>query len=99
MRRAVQVRFVSRPGLDTITLASVLGTAVHEDRGGLYVIESEQSPKMTAALAAWLAEHDAELIELRTAATLEETYLALVGSRTEESGAAGGRRTRTRRGR
>ena len=36
------------------------------------------TPELTAAVATWLAEHEATLVELRTGATFEETYLALV---------------------
>jgi ABC-2 type transport system ATP-binding protein len=104
VRGSALVRFSSRPNLDTADLASVLGTGVSEGDPGSYNIDAAASPPMTAALAAWLAEHDAELFELRTTATLEETYLALVGA--EAAGPAqlvaasfGGRRTRGRRGR
>jgi ABC-2 type transport system ATP-binding protein len=77
--RAV-VRFSSRAGLDTGAIASVVGAGVVEDPAGAYRIDAALNPRLTAALATWLAEHDAELIELRTVASLEETYLALVGS-------------------
>jgi ABC-2 type transport system ATP-binding protein len=75
-----QVRFTSSPALDVGALGGVLGTSVVEDQPGSYRAESAPSPQLTAALATWLAERGAPLIELRTAASLEETYLALVGS-------------------
>jgi ABC-2 type transport system ATP-binding protein len=75
-----EVRFTSRPGLDTTVLAAALGAGVVEDGAGSYRIDARSSPGLTAALATWLAERDAALVELRTTASLEETYLSLVGS-------------------
>jgi ABC-2 type transport system ATP-binding protein len=74
------VRFTSRAGLDTAAIAAALGAGVVEDGNGTYTLDAEPSPRLTADLATWLADHDAALIELRTTASLEETYLALVGS-------------------
>jgi len=73
------VRFSSRAGLDTGPMAVALGAGVVEDEAGSYRIDAPPSPRLTTALATWLAEHDAALTELRTAASLEETYLSLVG--------------------
>jgi ABC-2 type transport system ATP-binding protein len=75
-----EVRFSSRAGLDTGELASALGAGVAEYEGGSYRIDAVPSPRLTAALATWLEGRDADLIELRTTASLEETYLSLVGS-------------------
>jgi ABC-2 type transport system ATP-binding protein len=99
-RGSAQIRFQSRSDLDTAALGLALGGAVTEGPGGTYAIDAAPSPHTTAVLATWLAEHDAELIGLRTAATLEETYLALVGADREQPvGAAPhpGRSTRARR--
>jgi ABC-2 type transport system ATP-binding protein len=74
------VRFSSRAGLDTGELARHLGARVSEEAAGLYRIATSPDARQTASLATWLADHDAELIELRTTASLEETYLSLVGS-------------------
>jgi hypothetical protein len=73
------VRFSSRADLDTAAMTEALGVAVIEETSGSYRIEVAPSPRLTAALATWLAEHDAALTELRTTASLEETYLSLVG--------------------
>jgi hypothetical protein len=74
------VRFTSRAGLDTAAIAAALGAGVVEDGNGTYTLDTEPSPRLTADLATWLADHDAALVELRTTASLEETYLSLVGS-------------------
>ncbi|MGH9047105.1 MAG: ATP-binding cassette domain-containing protein, partial [Acidimicrobiales bacterium] len=78
-----RVRFTSDTGLDTAGLGAWLGVTVNEDGPGVYGIEAQSNPRLTAALATWLADHDAPLVELRSTATLEETYLSLVG--TEEA--------------
>jgi ABC-2 type transport system ATP-binding protein len=99
-RGSARVRFQSRSNLDTAALGLALGVGVTEGPAGTYSIDAEPNPLTTAALATWLAEHDAELLELRTAVTLEETYLALVGADREQPVAATpplGRRTRARR--
>jgi ABC-2 type transport system ATP-binding protein len=83
-----EVRFTSRAGLDAGELAAVLGAGVTDDGGGSYRIDASPSPRLTATLATWLAECDAELIELRTTASLEETYLSLVGSDADDQGAS-----------
>ncbi|MGH9007351.1 MAG: ABC transporter ATP-binding protein [Acidimicrobiales bacterium] len=74
------VRFVSRPGLDVDGLGRAVGAPVTEDPPGSYRIDAPSTARLTAGLAGWLADQEAELLELRTAASLEETYLALVGT-------------------
>ncbi len=76
--------FTSSAGLDTAELGRRLGARVAEERPGAYRVEVEANPRLTAELAAWLAERDASLLEMRTGASLEETYLALVGSGDDE---------------
>jgi len=78
-----RIRFTSRSGLEAVALGQSLGAAVVEDRPGAYRVEAGADPRLTVQLAAWLAEHDAPLLEMRTGATLEEAYLALVGSEAE----------------
>jgi hypothetical protein len=73
------VRFTSRPGLDTEGLRRLLGAPVTEETRSSYRVDTAPTPALTAAIATWLAERDAPLIELRTTASLEETYLSLVG--------------------
>jgi hypothetical protein len=73
------MRFSSRGGLDTAAMTEALGADVIEEEPGSYRIDVSPSPRLTAALATWLAEHDTALTELRTTASLEETYLSLVG--------------------
>jgi ABC-2 type transport system ATP-binding protein len=93
------IRFTSSSGLDATALGNRLGATVIEDRPGNYHVESEANPRRTAELAAWLAEHDAPLLEMRTSATLEETYLALVGAEADlpdEKPSVRGRRGRHR---
>ncbi|MGH9090757.1 MAG: hypothetical protein ACRDZR_05165, partial [Acidimicrobiales bacterium] len=67
------------PGLDVAALGGALGAAVTEDGHGRYRVTAEATPALTARLAAWLAEHDAALTDLRTGRTLEEAYLDVVG--------------------
>ena len=55
-----------------------VGSPVLEEEDGAYRVTASVTPELTAAVAAWLAEHGATLGELRTGGTLEETYLALV---------------------
>jgi ABC-2 type transport system ATP-binding protein len=74
-----EVTFHAPAGLDVASLSATLGAPVHEQAAGRYVVAGRASPQLTARLAAWLAERDASLVDLRTARTLEETYLALVG--------------------
>jgi ABC-2 type transport system ATP-binding protein len=77
------VRFSSRPGLDTEALGAALGAGVVEEGRASYRVDAAPTPAITSTIATWLADHDAELIELRTAASLEETYLSLVGAGAE----------------
>jgi ABC-2 type transport system ATP-binding protein len=92
------VRFVSRPGLDLGGLSRAVGAPVAEDPPGSYRIDAASTPALTTGLAGWLAEHEAELLELRTAVSLEEIYLALVGAEpaaaTERAPRRGRRRSR-----
>ncbi len=73
------VSFGARPGLDTAALALALGAEVAELRPGRYRVNAEGTPRLTAALATWLAERGAALSELRAGRTLEEAYLGAIG--------------------
>ncbi|HEX4082656.1 MAG TPA: ATP-binding cassette domain-containing protein, partial [Acidimicrobiales bacterium] len=72
--------FAAPAGLDTSALGAAIGATVVEESAGRYRIAAAASPARTAALAGWLAEHDATLTDLRTGRTLEETYLTIVGA-------------------
>ncbi len=74
-----RVTFGAPPGLDLASLSAAVGAAVTEPGPGRYAVAAEATPRLTAALATWLAEHDATLTDLRTGLTLEEAYLAIVG--------------------
>jgi ABC-2 type transport system ATP-binding protein len=74
------VRFSSRPGLDTDALGVALGAPVTEEAHASYRVDAAATPTITATIATWLAERSAELVELHTTASLEETYLSLVGA-------------------
>jgi len=74
-----QITFRAPPAIDTAALSAVLGHRVEEVEAGRYVVRTAGSARLTATLAAWLADHDAELVDLQTARSLEEAYLALVG--------------------
>jgi len=80
------VRFGAAAGLDTASLGRALAHPVVEEEPGRYRVDGPADPLLTAALAGWLAGHDAPLLDLRTTRSLEETYLELVG----ESRAQGG---------
>jgi ABC-2 type transport system ATP-binding protein len=79
------VSFGAPAGLDLAALGEVLGAAVTEGPPGRYRIDAEATPTLTARLAAWLAERDATLTDLRAGRTLEEAYLAAVGEPLESS--------------
>ena len=74
------IRFAAPAGLDTASLASVVGGTVTEERPGEYVADTEPTPAAVARLTAWLAEHDLALADLRTGRrTLEEVFLGVTG--------------------
>jgi ABC-2 type transport system ATP-binding protein len=92
-----QVRFAASPGLDAGGLAGALGAAVAEVAAGEYVVDAPGSPRLVAALTAWLADRDVALGDLRSGReSLEDVFLRLT-SEPEEIPAAS-RRRRGRRG-
>jgi ABC-2 type transport system ATP-binding protein len=72
------VRFGAPPGLDTAALGLHLAAAVTEATPGEYVVEATGTPALVAALAAWLAQHDLPLADLRAGRQrLEVVFLRL----------------------
>jgi len=78
------VRFGAPAGLDCAALSSALGTSVLEEAPGRYQVAADASPQLVAALGAWLEANGATLDELRSGATLEDTYVAIVGDLANE---------------
>src|SRR6185437_15108705 len=60
-----------------VVATAVRHTAVRHT-AGRYRVNATPTPALTAAVAAWLAEHDVPLTDLRTGRSLDETYLAIV---------------------
>ncbi|MDA8355928.1 MAG: ABC transporter ATP-binding protein [Actinomycetota bacterium] len=73
------VRFGAPAGLDAGSLADALGVPVTEEEPGRYVVRARATPVLTATLAAWLADRELALTDLRSGRTLEEAYLDAVG--------------------
>ena len=73
------IRFSAAPGLPLDGLAGRLGArGAAEERPGEYAVDLEATPASVAALAAWLAERDVLVSELRVAGrSLEEVFLRL----------------------
>ena len=73
--------------------------SVRETTAGRYRVEGEAAtgPAATAAIATWLAEHDAALTDLTAGRTLEDVYLERRRRRRRERDAAGGATVRQRR--
>jgi ABC-2 type transport system ATP-binding protein len=94
--RADELRFGAPPGLDVHGLGAALGAMVREESAGEYVVATEPSPSVVAAVTAWLAERDIPLADLRAGRKrLEDVYLAL----TSETSAAAEARLERRAGR
>ena len=74
-----ELRFRATPGLDTTDLAARLGGGqVCEERAGEYRAMLAITPATIAALAAWLAERNVLLADLRVGRqTLEDVFLRL----------------------
>jgi len=93
-----EVRFGAAPGLDTAALGVRVGAAVHEATPGEYVVAAEGTPPVVAALAAWLAEHDLALGDLRAGRQrLEDVFVRLTSERSAaavDDAAPSGRRAR-----
>lgn len=92
---SAELRFGAAPGLDIAGLGATLGALVREETPGEYHVDAAPSPALVAALAAWLAERDLALADLRAGRKrLEDVYLALT---TETSAAATARLSRRQR--
>ncbi|HXQ18197.1 MAG TPA: ABC transporter ATP-binding protein [Acidimicrobiales bacterium] len=75
---AAVLRFATARPIDTAALSAALEAPVHEEQPRHYRIDAPTPPSVTE-LTTWLSSQQAELTELRTGRSLEETYLALVG--------------------
>ena len=73
------VRFRAPAGLDTADLSAALGAPVAEVLPGTYSVEADTSGSLVADLGTWLAEHGHALSDLRSGASLEDAYSAVVG--------------------
>lgn len=71
------MRFATSRPVDPVGLSAALAAPVAEERPGHYRVGAPLPS--VAALTAWLSSEGAELTELRTGRSLEESYLALVG--------------------
>jgi ABC-2 type transport system ATP-binding protein len=101
-----ELRFAAEPGLVVDELSVRLGAPVTEGPPGEYLVPAPPAPALVAELAAWLAEHDLQLGDLRAGRQrLEDVFLRLTGPGATESASAGGQsvtpasRRSTRRGR
>jgi ABC-2 type transport system ATP-binding protein len=74
-----EVRFEAPPGIDVAALGARIGVAVVEDAPGSYRVEAPSSPRLVADLAAWLAEHEVAMTDLRSSERLEDVFLRLTG--------------------
>jgi len=76
-----ELRFAAAPGLAVEELASRLGAPVSEGPAGEYLVEAAPVPALVAELAAWLAERDLPLGDLRAGRQrLEDVFLRLTGT-------------------
>jgi ABC-2 type transport system ATP-binding protein len=75
-----EIRFSARSGIDTTSLAALLGAAVTEPTPSEYVVATPPAPAAIATIAGWLAERDVPLADLRASReTLEDVFLRLTG--------------------
>jgi ABC-2 type transport system ATP-binding protein len=73
-----EIRFGAPPGIDTMDLGVRLGAVVVEEEPGEYRVAAPGLPATVADLAAWLAERDLPLSDLRAGRQrLEEVFLRL----------------------
>ena len=84
------ITFGAPPGLDTASLAQAVGPGVTatETAPGRYRVEGDAAAATaaTAAIATWLAAHDAALSDLTAGRTLEDAYFDVVGAAASERG-------------
>jgi ABC-2 type transport system ATP-binding protein len=80
-----ELRFAAQPGLETGELSVRLGAHVSEGPRGEYLIPAPPVPGLVAELAAWLAEHDLQLGDLRAGRQrLEDVFLRLTAPVVDE---------------
>jgi ABC-2 type transport system ATP-binding protein len=73
-----EIRFSARSGIDTTSLAALLGVPVTEPTPSEYVVATPPAPAAIATIAGWLAERDVPLADLRASReTLEDVFLRL----------------------
>src|SRR5208282_694987 len=85
-----ELRFAAQPGLAVDDLRVRLGAPVSEGPPGEYKVSAPPVPALVAALAAWLAERDLPLGDLRAGRQrLEDVFLRLTGSADEQYGRDG----------
>jgi ABC-2 type transport system ATP-binding protein len=89
-----ELRFAAEPGLAIGDLSARLGARVTEGPPGEYLVPAPPVPALVAELAAWLAERDLQLGDLRAGRQrLEDVFLKLTGPGV--AGAADGSSGRT----
>jgi ABC-2 type transport system ATP-binding protein len=80
---AADLRFSAVSGLDLDKLAHAVdlpSARVHEARSGHYVLDAPATPRLIAALTAFLEDQDVLITELRAGrGTLEDVFLQLTG--------------------
>ena len=74
---AARIRFAAPSGLDVDALSRAMQVPATEERPGEYLLAAAGDPTTVARLAAWLADHDVPLADLRTGSRLEEVFLRL----------------------
>ena len=73
-----EIRFGAPAGLDILALGAALAVAVEEVQPGEYLVHGDSAPATIAALAAWLAERDLPMADLRAGRQrLEDVFLRL----------------------
>jgi ABC-2 type transport system ATP-binding protein len=84
------IAFTTRAALELDGLVAAAGArSAREERPGEYFVDVEPTPKTVASIAAWLADHDVLVADLRVGRqSLEDVYLGLTsadeGRRTED---------------
>lgn len=77
---AGRIRFVTDAEFDLAPLASALGAPVNRVGSGRYEVDLEATPERMSAIAAWAADQQVLLTELRAGASgLEEVFLEVAG--------------------
>ena len=80
------VRFGAAPGLDVASLAAAVGGEVQELTPGEYRVALAPTPRVVAAVTAWLAERDQPLADLRAGRQRLEDVFRRLTTRDETGG-------------